>query len=150
MGPSMYRVHISRSALEHNINVLAKNVVSYFPVIKHNAYGHGLVNVAKLCLSYPVANKLAGFGVGTVQEAIELRKSGINQKILALLGEIPLSDWDDIAQAKEHNIILSVHDKEGLKRAVENNISFAIKWNTGMNRFGFTEAELPYVLEFGK
>ncbi len=148
MLDTMYKVQISLSALSNNIDLLSKNTSLFYPVIKSDAYGHGLVDIAKACLSFESSKKLAGFAVGNVFEAVKLREAGITEPILALLGEMPIEGWYDAQKAKEGNITLLVHDKETLSAAVENEISFALKWNTGMNRFGFEIDDLPSVLEY--
>ncbi len=153
---AMHKLHISRSALENNIKILSKNTRYLMPVVKFNAYGHGLVDIAKLCLDYDYAKKIIAFAVGNIEEGVRLRKSlalenNANIDILALLGEIPLFEKlneKDIYLAKEHSIITVVHNKEGLKNAVENGIPFALKWNTGMNRLGFSFDELAFVMEY--
>ncbi len=152
MAQTLHKIQISKSALENNINLLSKNVNSFMPVVKFDGYGHGLVEISKLCLTFENAKKLQGFAVGTIEEGVELRKSGIKETILSLLGETPLLfeevNAKEMALAKEHNITIVAHSIETLKTAVENNLSFGIKWNTGMNRFGINENDLPYVLEY--
>lgn len=148
MEQSIYKIEISRSALEHNISLLTKNLKNFFPVVKFNAYGHGLVEVSKLCLTFESAKKLAGFAVGTISEGVALRKNGISQPIVVLLGVMPNAEIYTIKTAKEYGLTIIVHDRKTLCDAVENGVSFAIKWNTGMNRLGFEEKDIPFILEY--
>ncbi len=154
MSHAMHKMQISQSALESNLKLLSKNTKYFMPVVKFNAYGHGLCDIAKLCKKFDHEKKLVAFAVGNINEGVSLRKSGIQEDILALLGEIPLLDGistmnkEDIRLAKENNIITVAHNKETLNHAVENNVPFALKWNTGMNRLGFAFEDIPYILEY--
>ncbi len=150
MNSSLYSVNISLKALENNIALLTKDVNDYIAVIKADAYGHGLCETAKAILSFETSKKLHSFAVGNVDEAVELRdKVQLDHKILALLGALPYSSME-IQKAKQRDITLLVHNKVSLQVALENNLSFAVKWNTGMNRFGFNFDELPEVLGYIK
>jgi len=76
-------VEISRSALTHNITAFRKHVGAKTPVmavVKSNAYGHGLIHVAKTA----DAAGAAWFGADNVDEGLELRKNGITKPILVL------------------------------------------------------------------
>ena len=74
---------IDLDAIENNFEHLS----SYLPdsmkklaVVKADAYGHGAVKIAKL-----LADKIDYFGVARADEAVELRRGGIqNTKILIL------------------------------------------------------------------
>ena len=61
-------------------------------VIKANAYGHGAVEAAKL-----LEGKADRFAVAMADEAVELRKAGIETPIF-LLGPTPESDLAAIAE----------------------------------------------------
>ena len=54
------------------------------PVLKANAYGHGIVEIAKICRSFGVNY----IGVATIGEAIQIRNSGDKGKILAWLYDV--------------------------------------------------------------
>lgn len=76
-------VEISRSALSSNIKAFRRHVgpgTSIMAVVKSNAYGHGLVETAKL------ADKAGAvwFGVDNVDEGLALRRAGITKPILVL------------------------------------------------------------------
>ena len=96
-------------------------------MVKADAYGHGLKEVAKATESL-----VEGFGVATVEEGVTLRKSGIKSKIL-------VAQWlqDEIDVATEYNLTLSVGDFVQLDLVKSVGIEAEIKVNTGMNRFGF-------------
>ncbi len=150
MTSSLYDVNISFKALQNNLALLTKDAISYTAVIKADAYGHGLVETAKAVLSSETREKLYSFAVGSIDEGVELRKQKLSDTpILAILGAIP-NKADEMIKAKEADLTVLVHNKESLQDALENNLSFAVKWNTGMNRFGFAVDELPKVLDYIK
>ncbi len=75
-------IEISRQALLNNIGEIRLHLgrgVSVMAVIKANAYGHGLFQVAEI-----LEKKVEWFGVDNVDEGLELRKNGITKPILIL------------------------------------------------------------------
>lgn len=127
-----------RSWVEIDLNVIEKNYLEYkkqlksnqflCAVVKADAYGHGAV---------PVSKKLqqAGcnfFAVATVDEAIELRKSGITGEIL-VLGYTPIERINEIL---EYDIIQTLIDEEYAKALPDIHIKAQFAIDTGMNRIG--------------
>ncbi len=114
-------------------------------VVKADAYGHGAV---------PVAQALAragadGFGVATVEEAIELRAAGIRQPIL-LLGGLYMSDPADLVEydltpAVSSTMRLDTY-AEAARRAGRT-IGFHLKLDTGLGRLGLPPDRLPAFIE---
>ena len=110
-------------------------------VIKADAYGHGAVPVAK-CLA---ACGVYGFGVATVEEALELRAAGIEQPIL-LLGGLYMSDP---AHLIEYRLTPSVSSTARLDtyaecaRRLGQPIEFHLKVDTGIGRLGLPPNLLP-------
>jgi len=99
---------INLDNLAHNIGCIREKVApsALIPVIKADAYGHGAV---------PVAKRLAGegcamFAVARLEEAMELRESGISQRILMLGRIFP----QDIARAVKAGVTLSIFGQEDL------------------------------------
>ena len=64
-------------------------------VVKANAYGHGMMQVAKILQS-----KTDGFAVATVEEALELREMGIVRPICILSGFHEAEQLADIRSRK--------------------------------------------------
>jgi alanine racemase len=130
-------VEISKSALEHNIkqykNVIGNNVI-LAPVIKANAYGHGIHQVAKIL----DANDSVGFAcIAKLSEAITLRKQGFKKSLLVL------SILDDAPEyAIQHNISVAVWDirtAEIFNTAAQQlgkKAKLHIKVDTGLSRMG--------------
>ncbi len=145
------RVTINLKALGDNfLSLKAHSPAELMPVIKADAYGHGLVPCA-------LALKQAGakiFAVGTVQEGALLRQNGIAYPIVALLGLAVEGDYD---LALQHDIIplitgfkqLSLWQSKlaGLSGQEKTKGAFGLKFDTGMRRLGFCEANLPEIIE---
>jgi alanine racemase len=76
------RVLISSSALKSNYQKIANHISPsvVVPVVKANAYGHGLTDVVNILQSVG-ANF---FATAFIDEAIQIRKSGFNGRLLSL------------------------------------------------------------------
>lgn len=136
--------HIDHQALRHNLRCMGL-VDSLMPVIKSNAYGHGLLPVARSLLQEGVRH----LAVGTVAEGQALRQAGVGGDIVSLLGA---SGNNEMAQAKSLEIFPLVHSVESLHRAAAQGspqapMRVVIKQETGMARLGFSLEELPILLE---
>lgn len=113
-------------------------------VVKANAYGHGMVEVA-LKLEQ---EKVDFFGVADVDEALELREFGIETPILAWLHD----PEDRFVEALDNAIDLSVANQEQLQRIADAarltdlKARLHLKVDTGLSRNGSTMAEWPPLL----
>jgi len=129
---------ISISALKHNLAYLRKKSgTDVMPVLKANAYGHGIVEIAKICRKLGVKY----IGVATLGEAILLRNSGDRGKILGWLYDI---NSDQIKKAVSENIDIGVFDdkhipiiSKSLPKNAKANIHLFV--DTGIDRNG-----IPY------
>jgi alanine racemase len=85
---TLNRIEISRSALIHNYTRLSTldSRLSIAPVLKSNAYGHGIVEVSKILSSHMESGKLniPFFCVDSLYEAYQLLKAGIKTEILIM------------------------------------------------------------------
>lgn len=126
---------ISSSALQHNLAVVKKQAPhsKIMAVVKANAYGHGLLNVAHSL------NAAEGFAVLGVNEAITLREAGFRQTILLLEG---VFHAQELASAVSYHLDLVVHSTPQLNMLLRAELAKPVhvhlKMNTGMNRLGFT------------
>ncbi len=134
-------VQVDLSALIHNYGLLTKDNRKVLPVIKNNAYGHGLVNVAK-------ALQEAGcecMAVGPLNEAVALREAGVKGIIIPLLGCVGQKDYEI---AIKHDLHIVLHNMESLNLAMQNKApNVIVKMNTGMGRLGFLKEEVEEVIE---
>lgn len=128
---------IDLAAIKHNLaNVkkLLKPDVLLLVTVKADAYGHGMVEVARTAIEAG-----AGFlGVATLEEAMALREAQIKTPIL-VLGFVP---HEYAKLAVENDISLTVFDYEtaGILSRVSDGRKKAkihIKLDTGMGRIGF-------------
>jgi alanine racemase len=133
---------ISHAALQHNLAVAKKHAPQskVMAVVKANAYGHGLLNVAQ------ALNEAEGFAVLGLNEAIQLRDAGFKQTLLLLEG---VFDQQELHEVAASNIDVVVHNHEQvriLKAArLANPVAVHLKMNTGMNRLGFVPSEFKTV-----
>jgi alanine racemase len=126
--------HIDLAALGHNFEQARLQAPDsrVMAVIKANAYGHGLL---------PVAEALAtadGFAVACVDEAMALRRHGIEQPITVFQG---FADDAELAACVDHRLWPVVHDATQLQQledyAGTRPPALWLKITTGMNRLGF-------------
>ena len=84
MRPTYLEVNLSR--LEKNLAAIRSHVhpANVMVVLKANAYGHGVEGVAPF-----IASKADYLGVALVEEAIHLRRLGIESPILVMGGILP-------------------------------------------------------------
>ena len=134
---SLNRVEIDLAALRHNHSVIRSRLkpgVRVMAVVKADAYGHGLV---------PVARTLADCGVDTfavaeVEEGIRLREAGVNGEIVVLVGAVP----EFFAEMVAHRLTPVLYDPAGLAAlsalavAARTTVNVHLKVDVGMGRFG--------------
>lgn len=130
-------VEVSKDALSNNIKQFRKIVgdkVKICPCVKSNAYGHGLVQAAKIFLEAG-ADLLS---VNALYEAKVLRENKISAPIY-VMGYIPLAD---LKEAVEMDVSMVVYNYEtiDLLSAIASKINKTprvhIKVETGNNRQG--------------
>jgi alanine racemase len=131
---------IDLTAIKHNLASIKKLIgpdTTLMAVVKANAYGHGMVEVVRTAL----AAGAGFFGVASLEEAMELRRSGINAPIL-VLGYIPIQYAPIVI---ENNISATVFDLETAqaysRASGRSKAKVHIKLDTGMGRIGFIPEE---------
>ena len=122
-----------------NIRAITNKNAQIMATVKADAYGHGFLEMSKIFLENG-ADRLA---VATLDEAIQLRREGIDVPIM-ILGA---SDSDDAEELINYDIISTVYDYDFAKVlsdvAVKLNkqAKIHIKLDTGMTRIGFVATE---------
>lgn len=114
-------------------------------IVKGNGYGFGLIQYSK----FLIENGIKILAVATVEEAIELRKSDINEDILMLS---TTNNKEELEKLVKNNIIITIGSEESAKLANEmakngNNIRAHIKIDTGFGRYGFVYNNLKAILD---
>ena len=107
-------------------------------VVKANAYGHGMMEVASV-LDKDGVDIL---GVADLDEAISLRLAGIKAPVMCWL----LDDQDDLQSAVEHHIVLGISTLQQL-RSVPTAAVIHLKVDTGLGRNGFMPEQIPDVIK---
>lgn len=104
--------------------------------VKADAYGHGATAVARALTAAD------GFAVARLQEALQLRRSGISQRIL-LLGTV--LDAAGLALCSEQQIDVTAHDKHSLSAILEcasrAPLRVWLKLDCGMHRLGLAPVD---------
>jgi len=130
-------VEINLSALSHNVQVVQKKIgkgTKILAIVKSNAYGHGLLNIAMTCEKAGVD----GLGVADLNEAIKLREHRIKIPINILS---PTSD-KNVREIQKYKLTPTLSDlatAERFSRQAARNgspITVHVKVDTGMGRFG--------------
>jgi len=109
-------------------------------MVKANAYGLGMAEVARALADAVPASALAGFGVAAVAEGEALRKAGWAGRILVLAPAPP----DEFDRAASSELTLCISDLESAERwaaAAERANRFLAmhaEVDTGMGRAGFS------------
>ncbi|MRR10373.1 alanine racemase [bacterium] len=129
-------VEIDRRALAANLRSfrgLVGPAVALMPVVKSNAYGHGLAEVAPLLAA---SDRALWFGVNSLDEGLRLRALGIRRPVL-LLGHVPLSR---LAEAAAADLRLTVYNPETIRALArirrKATVRLHLKLETGTNRQG--------------
>lgn len=142
-------VEIDKSAIKYNYNIfksMLKGDTILMPVVKSNAYGHGLVPFTKELV------KLGAkfLGVDSFEEAVELRNAGIKSKIL-VFGYVSPEYFLDAMKLDVSLTISTMTSLEATKKVKGlKNLKVHIKTETGLGRQGFVEQDMQKVLEFVK
>ncbi|MEZ5489012.1 MAG: alanine racemase [Gammaproteobacteria bacterium] len=139
-------VDIDLQALRANLQQVREHNQSagITAVIKSNAYGHGMEEVARV-LTNP-GSPLQRFAVATLDEAVALNALGLGRPILLLQG---FTDEDQLRYLIEAGIEFVVHADYQLailKRTVRNlsahrPLTVWLKLDTGMHRLGLEAGE---------
>lgn len=141
------RAYIQLKALTNNwrlLKQLAPKEQPLIPVLKANAYGHGLTIVA-LHLQKLGAKSAA---VARVFEAMELRTAGFKGKIL-LLGPFHRSDLSYFAKYRITPIVGNLENLQLLITEAKKYppLEIQLKWDTSMNRLGIKPESFDKVVK---
>ena len=125
---------VDLSAIKHNVAILKeKSGTQLLAVVKADAYGHGLVPVAKAALDAGAAM----LGVALLEEAISLREAGITAPILAWLVQ-PGSDYKSAIDLDIDLAAGSIKALREIQAASQNKKARVhLELDTGMTRGGF-------------
>ncbi|MFF5245787.1 alanine racemase [Streptosporangium sp. NPDC000095] len=139
MTPAEARVDLS--AIRENVRQLASHApgAEMMVAVKADAYGHGLVPVARACLEAGAGR----LGTAYIREALDLRAAGITAPILAWI----IPPGEPLEQAVGHDIELSASSVSMIDAIADAAAEAGgaarvhLKVDTGMSRGGATAAE---------
>jgi len=145
-------ISVNLDALRHNMSIAARLAgdAKRFATIKADAYGHGAVSVAHALSAssrarnapdaFATDNPMSyadGFAVVTLNEALELRHSGIEEPILIIQGPQTTDALSVMAQNKLWPVIHDLEQYEWLRAHSDRGRTDAwLKVDTGMGRLG--------------
>ena len=137
-------VSISKENLLHNLRTYreAYPEVRIAPVLKSNAYGHGLIVVAELL----DRGDIAFFMVDSLYEAQVLRRAGIRTRVVVMGYVRP----EAIAGSRLRDTEFAIVDIEQLRtlaRCARAKTHLHLKLDTGMHRQGLLASELTEAVE---
>ncbi|MCF7220288.1 alanine racemase [Marilutibacter chinensis] len=129
------RVRVDLDNLSHNLGRIRAHVgVPVMAIVKANAYGHGLVPVAR----HLQAQGVDQLGVAFVEEGVRLRQAGVTTPVLVLGG----ISGRQISQYIAHDLEITVssldklHQVEAAAEAMGRRAVIHLKIDTGMERIG--------------
>jgi alanine racemase len=129
-------VEVSLARLTENFRAISAAVApaAVMPILKANAYGHGLLTVARHLAGLGAAS----FGVAFLEEAVALREAGITQPILVMGGIL----GHQIPVFLRHGLTLTASSVDKMRaideaaRDLRVRARVHLKIDTGMERIG--------------
>ena len=144
MRPTYLEVNLTQ--LQRNLEAMRAHVspAKVMPMVKANAYGHGVDGVAPFIEPY-----VDYFGVALLEEGIHLRELGVRKPILVAGGTLP----SQVSHFAVYDLTLTGSSVELLDAAEEvsrltgRRIKTHLKIDTGMERVGMHEYEAAPFIE---
>lgn len=132
-------VHIDEAALLHNLGKYRQAYpdIQFAPVLKSNAYGHGLIPIARILDSPNIPFLI----VDSYYEALTLRQNAIKSPILIIGYILP----EIIKKSRLKNVyftVTSLAQLQAINDSIRRPISIHLKIDTGMHRQGLLPTEI--------
>ena len=136
-------LEVNLNKLEHNYKYLSSKLnknSKIIAVVKAFGYGHGDIPIAKKLEKLGIY----AFWVADYEEGIRLREHGIKSKII-----IANPGWKSYNEIIKYGLEVVIHNDRLLDFYLSKNkpINIHLKFNTGMNRYGFEEEDVIKILE---
>lgn len=135
------RIEVSKAAILHNFDYFQNNLPQeVWPVLKSNAYGHGIKEVVTILQ----ARKFKYFVCDSYFEVLKIWEVAPHEVLL-----IGSTRPENLRFLDFRHIALMVQDFVTLKTLtnLKREIRIHLKINTGMNRQGFEMSEIPAILK---
>lgn len=139
-------LYINLSRLDQNLSYLKTKLnkeTEIIAVVKADAYGLGDIEIAKFLESKNISN----FWVADFEEGVTLRNGGIKGNII-----IANPGMNSAKIMKDYNLEPVIYSERLLNLYLKENTHFNIhlKFNTGMNRYGFEIDEIDTIVQLLK
>lgn len=141
-------LEVNLQAMIRNINYFRERMrkdVKLVAMVKASSYGSGDADVARMLQKQGVAYLAVAFA----DEGVALRENGISMPIVVLNADD--ASFDVMVANSLEPEIYSERSLAAFVREVEcaggRNYPVHIKFDTGMHRLGFSESEIPHLLE---
>ncbi len=137
-------IEVSRGALARNVALFRRLLqpgTAFLAVVKANGYGHGLQQVARVCVDEGVEM----LGVHTADEVVALRRAGVATPIL-VMGYLAPRQVAEVVDPGVHVLVSSRQVLEALaahSRRLGVALPVHVKVDTGTHRQGVTPEEAP-------
>ena len=135
-------LHINLNTLEANFNFLKSKLpdgIKTVAVVKAFAYGLGDIEISK----YLEKLGVHAFWVADFEEGVQLRKEEISKPII--VANTGYKNVDTIIQYQLEPVIFN-HRLLELYANCKEKVSIHLKFNTGMNRFGFETSDVQKIV----
>jgi len=131
------QVHIDLDALEWNFSCVKRRAAGkhVLGLVKANAYGHGMVPIAKALQSLGIDM----LGTAIADEAVELRNNGVSTDMI-ILTPVEAHEVQQVARNGFHAVACAVEQIEALSQAAvseSSTVPVHLYIDTGMLREGF-------------
>lgn len=148
----MKKLVVSIEDLKYNLNQIdniikkEKKEIKIIAVVKSNGMGLDLIKYSKFLNE----NHIDALAVANIEEAVELRKNGIDCEILMLT---PSKTKEELEILIQNDIIITLDDLDSMKNAEEicdklnKRIKAHIKIDTGFSRYGILYYEKEKVID---
>lgn len=140
----LVKVLVFKTRILENLYIFQKQFskCSFAPVLKSNAYGHGLLEVAKILESEAVPF----FVVDSFYEAELLRRAGVKKQVL-IIGFTTLEQVECVDSKNIVITIVSLGQLEIFAKQLSKKTLFHLKIDTGMHRQGILPTDLSRAYE---
>jgi len=145
-------IELSRSAFANNIRFVRRQLkknVKLSAVVKGNAYGHGIEHVVPVMEVCGIKH----FSVFSSKEALRVHKVAGEGTEIMIMGMI---ENEDLGWAIKNEVQFYVFEFDRLEAAIQTAINHQkqaiihLEVETGMNRLGFVESDLPKLFDLLK
>lgn len=139
---------INIEGLNHNLMEIRRIIssrVRLMAVVKANAYGHGMIEIAKQA----VKSGADMLGIARLEEGIKLREAGLERPIL-IFGFTPQAQALRLVEYDLTQTVFSLKSAEALSEtalACGKKIRVHLKIDTGMGRLGFWSEKISRVVD---